>query len=233
MNGGCTHTCTNYVGGFNCSCNDGFQLMNDKKGCQRKSSAFNLSISSVQYLTNTVWQFFFLLGRFRRIVLNLSPPLCQAHCFFALMHYSFHVSITLVFTTDFLYSSSSLFWQQCIRNPSYYVLPPLIIISHIHLWSYLFLTPRLNLRIVNIFTVRAISFLGLSLLSSSCTMHQRCPLFSKHIAQRLSKVATYAILNQYVILCMRTTWDKQIYMQPKISYSVSERQMGQGLSPRL
>ena len=35
-NGGCNHTCTNFVGGFNCSCNDGFQLMNDKKACKRK-----------------------------------------------------------------------------------------------------------------------------------------------------------------------------------------------------
>ena len=33
--GGCSDTCTNFDGGFNCSCNDGFQLMNDKKGCKR------------------------------------------------------------------------------------------------------------------------------------------------------------------------------------------------------
>ena len=35
-NGGCAHTCTNFVGGFNCSCNDGFQLMNDKTSCKCK-----------------------------------------------------------------------------------------------------------------------------------------------------------------------------------------------------
>ncbi|KAK2165458.1 hypothetical protein NP493_1364g00006, partial [Ridgeia piscesae] len=33
-NGGCVHICSNFAGGFNCSCNDGFQLMNDKKGCK-------------------------------------------------------------------------------------------------------------------------------------------------------------------------------------------------------
>ena len=35
-NGGCADNCNNFVGGFNCSCHDGFQLMNDKKGCKRK-----------------------------------------------------------------------------------------------------------------------------------------------------------------------------------------------------
>ena len=79
-NGGCTHTCTNYVGGFNCSCNDGFQLMNDKKGCQRKSSAFNLSRSMVHYLRNTVWQLFlsWLTISGCRIVLNVSPLRCPS-----------------------------------------------------------------------------------------------------------------------------------------------------------
>ena len=33
---GCDHICTNFDGGFNCSCTDGFQLMNDKKICKRK-----------------------------------------------------------------------------------------------------------------------------------------------------------------------------------------------------
>jgi len=36
-NGGCDHNCQNIDGGFKCSCNDGFQLMDDLKGCQRKS----------------------------------------------------------------------------------------------------------------------------------------------------------------------------------------------------
>ncbi|KAK2178081.1 hypothetical protein NP493_563g01009 [Ridgeia piscesae] len=31
---GCDHICTNFDGGFNCSCTDGFQLMNDKKICK-------------------------------------------------------------------------------------------------------------------------------------------------------------------------------------------------------
>ncbi|KAI0210407.1 Mucin-like protein [Lamellibrachia satsuma] len=33
-NGGCAHRCTNFDGGFNCSCNDGYQLMNDKIQCK-------------------------------------------------------------------------------------------------------------------------------------------------------------------------------------------------------
>ncbi|KAK2161636.1 hypothetical protein NP493_1568g00016 [Ridgeia piscesae] len=32
--GGCAHICTNFDGGFNCSCSEGFKLMNDKKGCK-------------------------------------------------------------------------------------------------------------------------------------------------------------------------------------------------------
>ena len=34
--GGCAHNCTNFDGGFTCGCNDGFQLMKDKKGCKGK-----------------------------------------------------------------------------------------------------------------------------------------------------------------------------------------------------
>ena len=35
-NGGCADLCTNFVGGFNCSCDDGYLLMNDNLGCKRK-----------------------------------------------------------------------------------------------------------------------------------------------------------------------------------------------------
>ncbi|KAK2151947.1 hypothetical protein NP493_2549g00003, partial [Ridgeia piscesae] len=38
--GGCDHSCTNFDGGFNCSCNDGFQLMKDKKGCKPCPSGY-------------------------------------------------------------------------------------------------------------------------------------------------------------------------------------------------
>ena len=32
-NGGCNHVCTNTVGSFNCSCNDGFSLNADRASC--------------------------------------------------------------------------------------------------------------------------------------------------------------------------------------------------------
>ena len=32
--GGCEHTCTNYEGGYYCSCNDGYRLMGDDKSCE-------------------------------------------------------------------------------------------------------------------------------------------------------------------------------------------------------
>ena len=33
---GCEHTCTNYEGGYYCSCNAGYRLMDDDKGCEGK-----------------------------------------------------------------------------------------------------------------------------------------------------------------------------------------------------
>lgn len=35
-NGGCDHKCSNYPGGFNCSCLDGFDLSEDEHSCTGK-----------------------------------------------------------------------------------------------------------------------------------------------------------------------------------------------------
>ena len=36
-NGGCTHKCTNTKGSYECSCKDGYELADDKKGCNGKN----------------------------------------------------------------------------------------------------------------------------------------------------------------------------------------------------
>ena len=36
-NGGCDHVCTNTAGSYECSCNSGYSLALDNKGCSRKS----------------------------------------------------------------------------------------------------------------------------------------------------------------------------------------------------
>ena len=35
-NGGCDHTCTNTPGSYTCSCNTGYSLDLDNRGCSRK-----------------------------------------------------------------------------------------------------------------------------------------------------------------------------------------------------
>ena len=32
--GGCEHKCSNYEGGYYCTCNAGYRLMDDDKGCE-------------------------------------------------------------------------------------------------------------------------------------------------------------------------------------------------------
>ena len=39
-NGGCDHVCTNTAGSYECSCNSGYSLDLDNKGCSRKLITF-------------------------------------------------------------------------------------------------------------------------------------------------------------------------------------------------
>ncbi|KAN0047360.1 hypothetical protein ACTA71_001742 [Dictyostelium dimigraforme] len=42
LNGGCSQVCTNSVGSFACSCNEGYQLNTDKKSLERISQFYQL-----------------------------------------------------------------------------------------------------------------------------------------------------------------------------------------------
>ena len=45
--GGCEHTCTNYEGGYYCSCNAGYRLMDDDQGCEGTKCIDRLILSPI------------------------------------------------------------------------------------------------------------------------------------------------------------------------------------------
>ena len=58
LNGGCEHECTNLIGSYECSCNEGFALGDNERNCMGKYVfIFQWPISEIRTTCNSMMSF--------------------------------------------------------------------------------------------------------------------------------------------------------------------------------